>query len=61
MLIELDYNRDEWQIFTEVIPQHCYIVSEDFWEDGEEWCHIQVTDPEWQQWIRDKHPDWIVD
>ena len=61
MLIELDYNRDEWQLFTEIIPENCFKVVNDYWEDSEEWCHIEILDREWQQWIKDKHPDWIVD
>lgn len=61
MIIELDFNRDEWMEFGKAIPDTAYEIIEEFWEDSDEWAHIRILDPKWQQWISQHHPEWIVD
>lgn len=61
MKIELDYNRDEWQQFGRDIPEDAYVIIEEYWEDQEEWCIIEITDEKWRTWISLKHPEWIID
>lgn len=36
-----------------------YLVIADFWEDGEEWCHLQILNPLVSAWILRHHPEWI--
>jgi hypothetical protein len=61
MLIEIDFNHDDWREFADTIPEDCYEIVEDFWEDSEEWTHVRVLDEKWQTWISLKHPHWIIE
>lgn len=61
MKIQLDFNRHEWQEFADEIPEDCYRIVEEYWEDSEEWAIIDITDYKWQTIIALKHPDWIVE
>lgn len=61
MLLEIDFNHDDWREFADNIPDDCYKIIEEFWEDSEEWAHIEVLDSKWRSWVALKHPDWIID
>lgn len=61
MKIQIDYNRDEWSEFANLIPDDAYTIVEDHWEDSEEWSIIEIQDAKWKTWVALKHPDWIVD
>jgi hypothetical protein len=61
MLIEIDFNRDDWRVFAATIPEDSYDIVEEFWEDCEEWAHIRITDTKWQQWVERNHPHWVID
>lgn len=60
MIVQIDFNRDEWQEFAAKIPDEDYRIVEEYWEDSDEWAIIEVTAPESQQWIRIHHSEWIV-
>lgn len=61
MNIEIDFNHDDWLEFAKTIPDDSYRIIEEFWEDSEEWAHIEITDPKWRTWITLKHPEWIIE
>jgi hypothetical protein len=38
-----------------------YSVIQDFWEDGDEWCHLEILSPQLRTWIRLKMPEAIFE
>jgi hypothetical protein len=60
MIIEIDYNSADYAVFNSSVKDSVYRILKDFWEDCDEWCWIEITDPETAVWIREQHPKWII-
>lgn len=61
MMLELDLNCDHWQQFVDSVPDQSYTVVEQYWEDSDEWCIVEITDPKWQTWAALCFSDLVVD
>jgi|DEB0MinimDraft_6_1074348.scaffolds.fasta_scaffold42565_2 hypothetical protein len=60
MIVQIAYNEDAYQTLCKYDERE-YTITEDYWEDSDEWFIAEIHSDGLRNAIREKHPDTIVE